>query len=104
MWKLKTFELSEQASENAQEVAANPDIKSSSEAVSDGTFGPTALDAKNLTRYQFWKDTGLAQNTAYRLYDDPTYIPGGTVMDKIPGFYGIQPGEYLEYLPDEDAQ
>ena len=34
---------------------------------------------------------------------DPTYVPGGTVIDKISGFYGVQPGEYLEYLPDEDG-
>ena len=53
------------------------------------------LDSKKKTRYQFWKDTGLAQNTAYRLYDDPSYIPGATVMDKIFAAYGWQPGDYL---------
>lgn len=53
------------------------------------------LDRNNKTRYQFWKDTGLAQNTAYRLCDDPTYIPGATVMDKLFVAYGWQPGDYL---------
>ena len=59
------------------------------------------LDAKKKTRYQFWKDTGLAQNTAYRLYGDPCYIPGSTVMDKIFDAYGWQPGDYL-YCDNND--
>ena len=41
------------------------------------------IDAKQISRNQFWKDTGLSQNTAYWLYDDPLYIPGGNVMNKI---------------------
>lgn len=53
------------------------------------------LDSKQITRYQFWKDTGLAQNTAYRLYDDSSYIPGSSVMYKIYLAYSWQPGIYL---------
>jgi hypothetical protein len=53
------------------------------------------INAKQITRYQFWKDTGLSQNTAYRLYDDPLYIPGGNVINKIYEAYGWQPGQYL---------
>jgi hypothetical protein len=61
------------------------------------------VDGMNKTRYQFWKDTKLAQNTAYRLYDDPEYIPGPTVMDKICKTYpGIQPGDFIVYIPDEE--
>ena len=41
------------------------------------------IDAKQISRNQFWKDTGLSQNTAYWLYDDPLYIPGGNVMKKV---------------------
>jgi hypothetical protein len=41
------------------------------------------IDAKQISRNQFWKDTGLSQNTAYWLYDDPLYIPGGNVMNKV---------------------
>jgi len=40
------------------------------------------------------KETELAQNTAYRLYDDPTYIPGALVLNKICTTYqdkGVQP-------------
>ena len=58
------------------------------------------LDSENTTRYQFWKDTGLAQNTAYRLYDDPSYIPGSSVMYKIFLAYGWQPGMYLYCCKD----
>ena len=58
------------------------------------------LDAQNITRYEFWKKTGLSQNTAYRLYDDPYYIPGGEVMMKIFNAYAWQPGEYIVCLPD----
>ncbi len=59
------------------------------------------VDQAGITRYQFWKETGLAQNTAYRLYDDPTYIPGEPVMEKICSRYGWQPGDYIIYIPNE---
>ncbi|MGH2412936.1 MAG: helix-turn-helix domain-containing protein [Microcystaceae cyanobacterium] len=63
------------------------------------------VDRMKKTRYQFWKDTKLAQNTAYRLYDDPNYIPGATVMNKICQTYaGVQPGDFLEYIPDQDKE
>jgi hypothetical protein len=54
-----------------------------------------------MTRYRFWKDTGLNRETAYKLYDDHTYVPGAEVMDRIAKTYGWQPGAYLFYLPDE---
>ena len=62
------------------------------------------LDGMKKTRYQFWKDTGLSQNTAYRLYDDPTYVPGPSVMDKISKRYNIQPGDYLVFIPDDELE
>ena len=62
------------------------------------------VDGMNKTRYQFWKETGLAQNTAYRLYDDPTYVPGPSVMDKISKRYNVQPGVYLLFIPDDQLE
>jgi len=62
------------------------------------------LDGMKKTRYQFWKDTGLSQNTAYRLYDDPTYVPGPSVMDKISKRYNIQPGDYVVFIPDDELE
>ena len=61
------------------------------------------IDRQKLTRYRFWKDTGLNRETAYRLYDDPNYVPGAEVMDKIAKTYGWHPGAYLFYLSDELA-
>ncbi len=53
------------------------------------------LDERKITRYEFWQKTRLSQNTAYRLYDDPLYIPGRSVIEKIYQAYGWQPGDYL---------
>ncbi len=53
------------------------------------------LEEKGITRYQFWKDTGLSQNTAYKLCDDPEAIPSGQVMIRIYQVYGWEPGDYL---------
>jgi hypothetical protein len=59
------------------------------------------IDRQKITRYRFWKDTGLNRETAYRLYDDPSYVPGAEVMDKIAKTYGWHPGAYLFYISDE---
>jgi len=59
------------------------------------------IDQRGITRYRFWKDTGLNRETAYRLYDDPYYIPGADIMDRIAKKYGWQPGMYIFYLTDE---
>jgi hypothetical protein len=61
------------------------------------------IDRQNLTRYKFWKETGLNRETAYRLYDDPSYIPGAEVMNKIARTYGWQPGSYLFYISEDLA-
>ena len=57
------------------------------------------VDSKGITPYQFRKDTGLATNTAYNLYNDPDYIPGSSAMTKICEAYGVQPGDLIVYLP-----
>lgn len=57
------------------------------------------LDQQQISRYKFWKQTGLNRETAYRLYDDPGYIPGAEVMEKIAIAYGWQPGMYVFYVP-----
>jgi DNA-binding Xre family transcriptional regulator len=56
------------------------------------------LDTKGITRYQFRKDTGIAQRTAYDLYEKPEQIPSGTVLEKICSTYKIQPGVLLEWV------
>ncbi|MBW4469293.1 MAG: helix-turn-helix transcriptional regulator [Stenomitos rutilans HA7619-LM2] len=48
-----------------------------------------------MTRYRFWQKTGLARVTAYRLVDDPLYVPGGDVWEKVCAALDCQPGELL---------
>ncbi len=59
------------------------------------------LESKERTRYWLWKRSGLAQNTVYRLHDDPKYIPGGDVMDAVCEALEVQPGEWLKWIPKE---
>lgn len=59
------------------------------------------VDARGDTRYKFWKRTGVSQNTAYNLYNDPTQIPVAEVMNRICDAYGVQPGDFLIHVPDE---
>ena len=56
------------------------------------------LDSRGITRYQFRKDTGIAQRTAYDLYDKPEQLPSSTVLAKICDAYEVQPGELLEWV------
>ncbi|WP_072044975.1 helix-turn-helix domain-containing protein [Aliterella atlantica] len=60
------------------------------------------VDNLGISRYQFCKDTGLTQNTGYRLYKDADYIPGSDALLKICKAYKIQPGVLIEYIPEED--
>lgn len=56
------------------------------------------------TPYQFWKDTGIAQKTAYRLYNDETKLPDPVVLDKICTTYQVQPNEVIYWVPNQDLQ
>ncbi len=56
------------------------------------------LDSRGITRYQFWKATGVAQRTAYDLYENPKQLPSSTVLTKICDTYEVQPGELLEWI------
>lgn len=58
------------------------------------------LDSRGITRYEFWKKTGVAQRTAYDLYDKPEQYPSGEVMDKICSTYGVMPNDVIEWIPE----
>lgn len=60
------------------------------------------IEEKGISRYKFWQDTKLGRDTAYRLCNDPNYIPTGSVLDKICTTYKVQPGEFLVWLPDDE--
>lgn len=59
------------------------------------------LDSRGITRYRFMKDVGIAQGTAYSLYDNPDQLPASTVLSKICDTYQIQPNEIIEWIPGE---
>lgn len=60
------------------------------------------LDARGMSRYRFWKLTGISRPTAYDLYDDPFYVPRETVMEAICRALKVQPGDFLEYVEEDD--
>jgi DNA-binding Xre family transcriptional regulator len=61
------------------------------------------LDSRGVTPYQFWKQTEVAQRTAYDLYNNPEQYPSRDVMDKICSTYGIQPGQILEWVESAEV-
>ena len=60
------------------------------------------LYEKGITPYQFRKDVGIAQRTAYDLYNNPEQLPSSTVLSKICDAYQVQPGELLEWVPKSE--
>ncbi|WP_049858590.1 helix-turn-helix domain-containing protein [Gloeothece citriformis] len=61
------------------------------------------IEHKGISRYRFWQDTQLGRDTAYRLCNDPFYIPTGNVLDKICSTYKIQPGEILGWYDESET-
>lgn len=60
------------------------------------------LDSHGITRYRFMKDVGIAQNTAYGLYDNPNQLPSSVVLSKICDTYKIQPGVILVWEKSDE--
>ncbi len=58
------------------------------------------IEQRGMTRYRFWKDSGLAQRTAYRLCDDKEYVPTRDVMEVVCQTLRIQPGEWIKWVPE----
>jgi DNA-binding Xre family transcriptional regulator len=56
------------------------------------------LDNKGITPYKFRQDTGIAQRTAYDLYNNSEQLPSSSVLSKICDTYEVQPGELLEWV------
>jgi DNA-binding Xre family transcriptional regulator len=59
------------------------------------------VDSKGITVYQFRKDTGIAQRTAYDLYNNPWQLPNASVLTKICDAYEVQPGSLLVWIPQK---
>jgi len=54
--------------------------------------------------YRFWQETGIGRDTAYRMYNDPAYIPTSKALNKICSTYKIQPGAFLTWEPDDEPE
>ena len=66
---------------------------------------PDSVTGKHFTSaYRFWQDTQLSRSTAYRLYNDASYIPTGDVLDKVCSTYKVKPGLILDWEPDDGPQ
>lgn len=59
------------------------------------------IQARSITAYRFWKDVGCSRDVAYRLVNDPSYIPRESVMEMICRAYALQPGDFLIYVPED---
>jgi DNA-binding Xre family transcriptional regulator len=62
------------------------------------------LDSRGMTPYQFRKTVGIAQRTAYDLYNNPEQLPSSVVLSKICDAFEVQPGELLEWKPKTELK
>ena len=62
------------------------------------------VDAQGITPYQFRKDVGIAQRTAYDLYNNPLQLPSSSVLTKICDCYEIQPSILLKWIPKTERE
>ncbi|GAB1540155.1 hypothetical protein NUACC21_28240 [Scytonema sp. NUACC21] len=62
------------------------------------------VDGMGITRYQFYKDTGIAPSTAYNLYNNPDWIPQVTALNKICDYYQVQPSELIYWEPPAQSK
>lgn len=58
------------------------------------------VDGRGMTVYEFRKQTGIANKTAYDLYNNSEQYPSKNVMDKICSTFEIQPGDLLLWVSD----
>jgi DNA-binding Xre family transcriptional regulator len=64
----------------------------------------TFLEKRDLSAYQFIKETGIAPTTGYKLAKDPRHLPSITVLSAICDCYEIQPSELLEWVGDGNLE
>ncbi len=62
------------------------------------------IDELGISVYEFRKRTGIAQRTAYDLYNTPEQLPSSSVLKKICNTFRIQPGIILLWIPEEEEE
>jgi DNA-binding XRE family transcriptional regulator len=60
------------------------------------------IDRKGISVYRFQKDVGIAQGTAYSLYNNPSQLPSSTVIGKICDAYRVPVQDVLIWIPPEE--
>ncbi|TBR61308.1 DNA-binding protein [Westiellopsis prolifica IICB1] len=60
------------------------------------------LEGKNLSAYQFIKDTGIAPATGYKLAKKSSYLPSIRVLEVICDTYKVQLSEILEWVEEKE--
>ena len=58
------------------------------------------LEKRQLSAYQFIKDTGIAPATGYKMAKDSSYLPSVRVLEVICDTYKVQPNELLEWVDE----
>ena len=61
------------------------------------------VDSREISVYRFRKDVGIAQRTAYDLYNNPNQLPSSNVISKICDTYRVPVGDVLVWIPPEDV-
>ncbi|PMB50141.1 DNA-binding protein [Fischerella thermalis CCMEE 5201] len=61
------------------------------------------LEARDLSAYQFIKDTGIAPATGYKLAKKSSYLPSVRVLEVICDTYKVQPSELLEWVEEQKS-
>ena len=59
------------------------------------------VDGLGISVYEFRKRTGIAQRTAYDLYNEEWQLPSSTVLTKICDKFEVQPSVILEWVPPD---
>ncbi len=55
-------------------------------------------DSRGLTAYALWKATTLSEPTVYRLYNDPSLVPSGKVLEGFAvAFPDTTPNDWLKF-------
>ena len=60
------------------------------------------VDRKGISVYRFQKDVGIAQRTAYDLYNNPSQLPSSNVISKICDAYRVPVEDVLVWIPPEE--
>ena len=62
---------------------------------------PVLLAQRRMKMYQLAQEAGISRNTVSAIYNDHWKMVSRGVLDAICGALRIQPGDLLEYVPDE---